>query len=1508
MSGIKTGNKGFVNPVDGKVYTMDSVAPGADGANDDPSLPDPGNMTVDNTIKDIGKITRVTLGTYLSKMTKGEVGSAKKPNVYTIDASNAATPQSSITTPAGYPVPLAPSNNTSQFKQVLPSAISDDYSAVASDIKKGSAPGTGVDGNKLLRGATANDSSTTLVLDGPVDKYTAEVLDANRWDPASEFTGGVDPSAVPNNFDVSLQSVATAVLPSSEATDPSNAQYQLDLGKAASEGPKKTEKNDFPVTPNPNNVLQLVAITTNEAPSPLTPQQGAPVFAPNIGNSYTNNYTELNVNAADGLQKGSTSAEGPNGNEFLSKATVSAGQITSPTPLVDYTAAAVIPNVRDVGGPGFSQGEDISNPSSKFNPSLQSVATMVSPAEEAIASTNAQYELDLKLASKKPAEITTNNAYPVSEPNLGQNLENLAKLTTADLPSPLTPASSANLNVHAPNLQPSESDVFIAHGAGINKGKSNDPGYDGNSLLGSAIEQNAQGAVELPDSLETYTSHVTEQNDQSPSSPLVPSEIDPTAPPAGYHPYLADVSTLGSHTGAPHDQLTLNELRVIGATKTQDAKNDYPVDKNLAALSAVTEIDGYPAQLADTGNSEKYAERSEIKPVPNETIKFNKGKANGEWNGNNIWKDVQGTLRVVPELSGEGVLPGGTPVNDGKITIDPKNPINEYRIDDHKRSSGKVSPFALGNSRFISKAQFVYDSQPIPEFNPIIYRHGDNKRGVSTLKMAKIGVGLSQRASTEIPGWPSGQFDPTGDAAEAGAILPSVSQLGILKVNNNLLSAKDVLNSIIDAPDYDPDALVEIAPFGGQSWGNLNNVSEPFSDGSNSVGLFLTMIALIIAIVLLFSFIAWVVPSGTRSTTIGPSGERTLGKYLFTPPAESSWLALLPDPAEIFGIKQTINPYEDALLAGTYSFFLGAENADYSILDLTIALLTGGLDQITKDNNTIGANLVVCRTIIRSGLVMAEQITSVIKKSQLSPVAGVKSAINLLRAFRSSKLISAINVFSSLGDQLLNSRRKTAQAFGPDGKEVSIPLDYSTIDANLLPQSTVRKHRMTYTQLTSDPGDTEKKKAVTVYNPTLTWSSQRAPSMYLIPNSVRDLQLADISNNNLGSFKGPSALDYQNSVVKSSITNNRISDAERIEFEKRLDSEYVPFYFHDIRTNEIISFHAFLNSLGDSFNIGYDSVEAFGRVEPIKIYKSTSRKIDMSFYLVSTSPEDFDHMWYKINKLTTMIYPQYTKGRLLSTDGTQIRSPFSQLVGASPLVRIRLGDLFKSNYSRFALARLFGAADGNMKVTNDNKPVDIKDLLGSGGADGKIKEYSARRTEYKTGDRGFLSSNMGQLVEITGGFSAGGVSNYRYKQINIGANGVKQLVGEELRLRETIVLDRETEEKIIKDIFGETSAAYSALVSFMSPEKNTIVKSFETAGGKGLAGYIDNMSFDWYDKVTWEIDPGRTAPKMCKITVSFSPIHDISPGIDHLGYNRAPIYGVGAAMNSDAPSPGAPGR
>jgi hypothetical protein len=43
----------------------------------------------------------------------------------------------------------------------------------------------------------------------------------------------------------------------------------------------------------------------------------------------------------------------------------------------------------------------------------------------------------------------------------------------------------------------------------------------------------------------------------------------------------------------------------------------------------------------------------------------------------------------------------------------------------------------------------------------------------------------------------------------------------------------------------------------------------------------------------------------------------------------------------------------------------------------------------------------------------------------------------------------------------------------------------------------------------------------------------------------------------------------------------------------------------------------------------------------------------------------------------------------------------------------------------------------------------------------------------------------------------------------------------------------------------------------------------------------------------WDTEAGSRAPQGCKITMGFRPIHDITPGIDANGFNRAPVYKVG---------------
>jgi hypothetical protein len=183
------------------------------------------------------------------------------------------------------------------------------------------------------------------------------------------------------------------------------------------------------------------------------------------------------------------------------------------------------------------------------------------------------------------------------------------------------------------------------------------------------------------------------------------------------------------------------------------------------------------------------------------------------------------------------------------------------------------------------------------------------------------------------------------------------------------------------------------------------------------------------------------------------------------------------------------------------------------------------------------------------------------------------------------------------------------------------------------------------------------------------------------------------------------ALIKQNEAIYQN-KEKRLSKEHVKELEAIINSDYMPFSIQDLRTNELFKFHAFVEGYSDSFSVGWeDGGAGFGRMDPIKIYKGTSRKISVDFWLISMSPDDFDYMWWMINRLIALIYPQWSapkpanyenqlKAGLLKKDktfnGIPFSQPFTQIPTGSPLVRLRLGDIFTSNYSKKSLARIFG--------------------------------------------------------------------------------------------------------------------------------------------------------------------------------------------------------------------------
>lgn len=271
-------------------------------------------------------------------------------------------------------------------------------------------------------------------------------------------------------------------------------------------------------------------------------------------------------------------------------------------------------------------------------------------------------------------------------------------------------------------------------------------------------------------------------------------------------------------------------------------------------------------------------------------------------------------------------------------------------------------------------------------------------------------------------------------------------------------------------------------------------------------------------------------------------------------------------------------------------------------------------------------------------------------------------------------------------------------------------------------------------------------------------------------------------------------------VASGSMIETRITQEIANQIEEQLDAEYVPFYFKDLRTNEILAFHAFISSLSDSYTANYNDTSAYGRLDPVKTYKDTTRSISFDFMIVSTSPEDFDRMWYSINRLTNMVYPQWSKGEQIVGKNDNNRTydftqPFSQVISSSPLIRVRIGDLIRSNYSRFNLSRIFGLGENE----------------------------------------------------------------------NFNTDAGEEIVQEEFK---------------------------------RSITSNAIVRSFEDASGKGLAGFITSLSYEWYsDTIQWETSKDSRAPTSCKVSIAFSPIHDIPMGLDHQGAMRTAPYPVGRIVN-----------
>lgn len=673
---------------------------------------------------------------------------------------------------------------------------------------------------------------------------------------------------------------------------------------------------------------------------------------------------------------------------------------------------------------------------------------------------------------------------------------------------------------------------------------------------------------------------------------------------------------------------------------------------------------------------------------------------------------------------------------------------------------------------------------------------------------------------------------------------------------------------------------------------------------------------------------------------------------------------------------------------------------------------------------------------------------SIVKMQQSAERVNGADFVEAILGMKDSLAVKIMNVFCSIGYQRLIIQGVSSEAVA-NGERVKNPYDVDSYP--------------------NAPGTRQMKSrdGQLLSNSSLAWRNSVLPSMFILPveamAATLDLDYMFDPDKGANPIKGMlGSTMYDKTYVKGTRNSNNIPPVAARLLEDRLGAEYVPFYFRDLRTNEIIAFHAFLESVTDGFTANYTETRGFGRADPVQNYSSTNRSINLTFWIAATSKEDFDEMWFKINKLTTMLYPQYTRGRSVTqkdesasvaaiiNQNVNFEQPFSQLAGGTPVIRLRIGDLIKTNYSRSSFAKLFGVGNDTFFVTPNTTGAAVASALTAGLAGGT----GAGSFGGDAGSFGTLTENIdirllpflayaGSPMEATqltslfqtqvGSGIAGAVADAaaeagayflkngfvnpflyadrsRFFTNNIeGSGGDRaQNLGEDsaealdtLNLRSGLILkargtpyktssqnirlQRPVLVKYVRSVKSNdqnrTGPAYQVEIddptvgadingtritvsaadlyvdsgqivniaatpgillglgavaglsgfvfnlgsgaaatglaaagldapidvpladffgsvarTFTSPYNNPIAKAFEDRMGEGLAGVAKSMSFNWME-APWETDWNSRAPMACKVTLGFAPIHDIAPGLDSNGFNRAPIYNVGQIMH-----------
>ena len=770
---------------------------------------------------------------------------------------------------------------------------------------------------------------------------------------------------------------------------------------------------------------------------------------------------------------------------------------------------------------------------------------------------------------------------------------------------------------------------------------------------------------------------------------------------------FAPAGTGGSGVVQEGDDLkesSRNTLASYMSSLTTNARtrNAYPVEDSTYIETSYLNADGSPASIemggqdaatagyTDTlgGNSEQASAARTSFDMLSNSGKFDEASPtaqplssfmdkNNQLDGHAVLSDIQGTR---PPFE-----PGvGNQYGEKRIEIPTYAPVQQKKISAILTSHNRFNPD--GESPYIEDGQFTHATAiEQPEFGV----HANEGDEILFSELRKVAASLLLRQTGHAK---EDDADPDSALQVIASLLPTGEQSGHTKITMDFLRAANAYGAP-DKPSLDAELLYDEMGnplLASKSFGALNSHLEPFT-GKNRTAMLAVALSGMTGVILGAAAIAAVmllldtgggspvptIPSAMRMGSHRIESQRTRIMRMIGIPAlkHDFTLCVIMGIIEFLGLGNAVDPPDPRVAtAGWPGIILWWES------------LGSNIDQIAENVVLTSGNFanlfrVLNRDIVR--FVMA--IDDIVLDSlDVNPLLVAYQLVTSLLSFPSFRFIMVLAV---IGDIAVMRARRSFPLGGRGGN----PLEQMPDNGQT---------RQAKSRIARDKSE-------------LAWRHRSAPGRFLLPTKLKSaFSVFDMgfgTPDTLMALVGDTKGDTGDSFPDQNADTTRhwdkqqrkglLSQVSRLpqemvsQLEDQFEIEYMPFYFHDLRTNEIVGFHGFLSNIKDSYSVSYQDSSGYGRIDKVKIYQSTERSISIDFWIVSTSPQDFDSMWWSVNKLITLLYPQWSMGKQVQAGEKHFIMPFSQIPTASPMIRLRVGDVIRSNYTRFNLARLFGIAE-----------------------------------------------------------------------------------------------------------------------------------------------------------------------------------------------------------------------